>query len=431
VFASAPVAVFAALFLLAAGVLAINTLLKLWMTLLALRPTPSRQTPDNVKISRLPCVTILVPLFREKDIAARLIKRLSRLDYPRALLDICLVAEERDQETRRALERVELPGFMRVIVVPDRSLRTKPRAMNFALNVARGTIVGIYDAEDAPDPDQITKVVEQFHRMGPKVAALQGRLDYYNARTNWLSRCFTVEYASWFRVMLPGFARAGFPVPLGGTTVFMRRDVLRELGGWDAHNVTEDADLGIRLARRGYRTELIDSVTREEANCRPIPWIKQRSRWLKGYAVTYLVHMRRPLQLWRDLGSVGFLGMQLLFLGTLLGFLTAPLLLSFWLVSLGVAHPATAAFAPGAVKWFWIAFVVAELISIMLGLVAIRRAGHGRLAPWVPSLHFYFPLASLAMIKALYELVLAPFYWDKTSHGHFDEETGGPVDQAQ
>ena len=194
--------------------------------------------------------------------------------------------------TRDALERQALPGWVRVIPVPDAQLRTKPRALNYAMLFARGTVVGVYDAEDAPDPDQIHRVVACFHRGPPTLACVQGVLDFYNPRTNWLARCFTIEYASWFRVILPGMQRLGLAVPLGGTTLFFRRDILDRLGGWDAHNVTEDADLGIRLARHGYYTQLLDTVTQEEANCHVLPWIKQRSRWLKGYAVTWLVHMR-------------------------------------------------------------------------------------------------------------------------------------------
>ena len=245
-------------------------------------------------IARLPVVSVLVPLFRERDIAPRLIKRLGRLTYPRELLDILLVVEEEDHTTRAALAASPLPRWMRVVVVPGGPIKTKPRAMNYAVNFARGSIIGIYDAEDAPEPDQIHKIVRRFHERGPEVACLQGVLDYYNPRTNWLARCFTVEYASWFRVVLPGLARMGFVVPLGGTTLFFRRAALQALGGWDAHNVTEDADLGLRLARHGYRAELIDTVTEEEANCRALPWVKQRSRWLKGYAITWAVHMRDP-----------------------------------------------------------------------------------------------------------------------------------------
>ena len=384
----------------------------------------ARTDPEGAPIiARLPAVSILVPLYKEREVAARLIGRLARIDYPRELLDICLVVEADDQITIDAIEASQLPAHIRQIVVPHGELKTKPRALNYALEFCRGSIVGVYDAEDAPAPDQIHRVVRRFHERGPDVACLQGVLDFYNARTNWLSRCFTIEYATWFRVILPGLARLGLVVPLGGTTLFFRRAVLEELGGWDAHNVTEDADLGVRLARRGYRTELIDSVTGEEANCHFWPWIKQRSRWLKGYAVTWAVHMRRPGLLWRELGPWRFFGIQLLFLGTISQFLLAPLLWSFWLVPLGLPHPA-AGLASGAYLWALAAiFLGSELITIAVGIYAVRGAKHRFLIPWVPTLHLYFPMAALASYKGVFELMSRPFYWDKTSHGLYDQQS--------
>ncbi|MEZ5913011.1 MAG: glycosyltransferase [Paracoccaceae bacterium] len=293
------------------------------------------ESTTGTVVARLPVVSLIVPLFHERDIAARLVRRLERLDYPREFLDIVLVVEAEDDSTRRALAGAQLPGWMRVLTAPPGSLKTKPRAMNVALDFCRGSIIGIYDAEDAPAPDQIARVVQRFHERDERVACLQGVLDFYNPRTNWLSRCFTMEYAAWFRVVLPGLERLGLAFPLGGTTLFFRREALEALGGWDAHNVTEDADLGIRLARHGYRAEFLDSVTEEEANCRAMPWIRQRSRWLKGYMMTWAVHSRRPLRLWRELGTWKFLGFQVMFLGTISQYLLAPVLWSLWLWPLG------------------------------------------------------------------------------------------------
>ncbi len=343
-----------------------------------------------------------------------------RLDYPRDRLDLLLAVEENDAATRLALDRSDLPPWMRVIVVPQGMVKTKPRALNHALDYARGAIVGVYDAEDAPDPDQIRKVVDHFHHSGPEVACLQGVLDYYNPRTNWLARCFTIEYASWFRLILPGIARLGLVVPLGGTTLFFRRSVLETLGGWDAHNVTEDADLGIRLARHGYRTELIDSVTEEEANCRALPWIKQRSRWIKGYMMTWAVHMRSPRLLWRQLGPRAFLGFQVMFLGTIAQFLLAPLLWSFLVIPFGFHHPLYALLPGWAIIALGLTFALTEFVNLVLGILGTRRTRHGLSALWVPTMKLYFPLASLAAYKAAVELVTKPFYWDKTTHGLFD-----------
>jgi cellulose synthase/poly-beta-1,6-N-acetylglucosamine synthase-like glycosyltransferase len=253
-------------------------------------------------------------------------------------------------------------------------------------------------------------------------------LDFYNTEKNWFSRCFTIEYASWFRLILPGVARLGLVVPLGGTTLFFRRDALEELGAWDAHNVTEDADLGVRLARHGYRTELIGTVTREEANCRLWPWVKQRSRWLKGYAMTWTVHMRDPQRLWRDLGPWRFAGVQILLLGTVSQFLLVPLMWSFWLIVLGLPHVMSDVMTPPVMLGVGALFLTAELTNIVLGMIGAHLAGKRGLWGWVPTMHVYYPLAALATYKALFEMVVRPFYWDKTSHGIADEGPGDGSD---
>lgn len=368
----------------------------------------------------LPRVSILVPLYHEREIASRLITRLRCLKYPRELLEICLVTEADDKITAATLANADLPDWFRVIPVPDGRVRTKPRAMNFALDFCKGSIIGIYDAEDAPDADQIERVVSRFARRGPEVACLQGVLDYYNAKTNWLSRCFTIEYATWFRLVLPGFLRLGLAIPLGGTTLFFRRAALEKLGRWDAHNVTEDADIGIRLARHGYQSELIETVTEEEANCRVIPWIKQRSRWLKGYAITWAVHMRSPVTLLRQLGAWRFLGFQLLFLGTLSQFVLLPLLWSFWLIPLGIWHPLSSVLPPAGFLALGAVFIFSELTTVATGMLAVRSTKHRFLSIWVPSLHIYFPLGAFASYKGLWELLTSPFYWDKTEHGVYE-----------
>ncbi|MFO1175524.1 MAG: glycosyltransferase, partial [Paracoccaceae bacterium] len=396
-----------------------------------LRAARRNETPSRA-VARLPVVSVMVPLFHETDIAPRLIRRLGRLDYPKELLDILLVVEEDDRQTRAALAARQLPHWMRVVTVPHGPIRTKPRALNYALDFCRGSIIGVYDAEDAPEPDQLHRIVRRFHEAGPEVACLQGVLDFYNARHNWLTRCFAAEYAAWFRVVLPGIARMGLVVPLGGTTLFFRRELLEELGGWDAHNVTEDADLGLRLARHGYRTELVPTVTEEEPNGRALPWIRQRSRWLKGYAMTWAVHMRDPVRLWRELGPKRFFGVQVMFLGTLSQFVLAPVLWSCWALTLGLSHPLQGVMPQWALLALNGVFVLSELLNIAVGAWACRGPRHRHLIPWVPTLHFYFPLGALASYKALWEAVRQPFYWDKTSHGVLDAtaEPPEPADEA-
>ena len=383
-------------------------------------PKPALSGPVTAPPARLPIISIMVPMFRENDIAKRLVERLGRLSYPHELLDVILVVEQHDTITREALACAQLPRWMRIVTVPEGPIKTKPRALNYALSFCRGSVIGVWDAEDAPDPDQLHIVARHFAQSPPEVACLQGVLDYYNPRTNWLSRCFTIEYATWFRLFLPGIARLGFVVPLGGTTLFFRRVALEKLGGWDAHNVTEDADLGVRLARHGYRTELITTVTHEEANCRALPWVKQRSRWLKGYAMTWSVHMRDPVQLWRDLGTKRFIGVQILILGSLSQYILAPVLWSFWITLFGLWHP-IASHMPAALFWPMMAlFVLSELLNIAAGMWAVRDDAHRHLIKWVPTLSLYFPLGALAGWKAIYEVIAKPFYWDKTHHGIFD-----------
>ncbi|NVK12779.1 MAG: glycosyltransferase [Rhodobacteraceae bacterium] len=365
-----------------------------------------------------PMISILVPLYQEAEISHALLSRIRKLSYPRAQTDVILVLEEHDSVTRAALENTRLPPWIRVVEVPAHGgLTTKPRAMNYALNFCRGDIIGVWDAEDAPQTDQLNQVAQAFASAGKRTACFQGVLDYYNPGTNWISRCFTLEYASWFRIVLDGMARLGLVVPLGGTTMFVRREVLEELGGWDAHNVTEDADLGVRLYRAGYRTEMLPSTTYEEANWRPWPWIRQRSRWLKGFMVTYLVHMRQPLRLLADLGWKRFLGFQAFFLGTIGQFLFAPVLWSFWLFTLGLPHPGAESLPPQLLTLAAATLVFFEGLGLVISITAAFAMGRPWLAAWAPAMILYFPMGAIAVAKAAHELLARPYFWDKTAHG--------------
>jgi len=425
---AAPAVMGLTLLFVAVLALVANSALKATALVLALRPRDPATPAAAPTPGRPPVVSLLVPLFAEDRIASHLLARLDRLDYPADRLDICLILEEDDARTRAAIAAATLPRNAQVITVPRGHIQTKPRALNFALDFAKGSIIGIYDAEDAPEPDQISKVVQRFAERGPTTACLQGALDFYNTDRNWMARCFTLDYAAWFRVILPALSRLGFVIPLGGTTLFLRREAIEAVGGWDAHNVTEDADLGVRLARRGYETELIPSTTFEEANIRPWPWVRQRSRWLKGYALTYAVHMARPGRLLRDLGPWRFLGIQLLFLVTLTQLLLAPLLWSFWFVLFGLPHPITAWLPAPVITALALGFGLAWALSLATSVIAARRAGRPRLWAWAPFFALYQPLATLAMFKALWELARHPFFWDKTEHGGFGG--AGPVAPA-
>lgn len=379
---------------------------------------PDKNDPQNMaRTQKLPTVSILVPLYREEKVLPDLIARLATTHYPKELLDICLILEENDTHTRQAVEKTNLPNWMRCVIVPPSGVKTKPRAMNYALDFCHGEIIGIYDAEDAPEPDQINKIAAKFSVSGPEIACIQAYLDYYNPKENWISRCFTIEYAIWFRLVLQGIQRLGLPVPLGGTSVFFRRETLVKLGAWDVHNVTEDADLGIRLARMGYRCAFEATTTFEEANYRLYPWIKQRSRWLKGYAMTWITHVRAPRKLLGELGLAGFITFHVLLFGTLSTFLLAPAVWSFWLIAIGLT-PGFAAYLPAS-AWTFMGtlFLCSEIILLIIGLTATAGKEHRYLWPWVPTMILYWPLGTLAAFKAMYELLTSPFYWDKTQHG--------------
>jgi cellulose synthase/poly-beta-1,6-N-acetylglucosamine synthase-like glycosyltransferase len=369
-----------------------------------------------------PKVTLLVPLFKEDAVLPRLINTLEKLDYPRELLEIKFLLEEVDTLTADALSRLTLSEFIQCITVPKDWLQTKPKAMNYALPYCTGDIIGIYDAEDRPDPDQILKVVDHFLAAPANVACLQGYLDYYNSRSNWISRCFTIEYATWFRVILKGIQNIGLPIPLGGTTVFFRRNILEEIGGWDAHNVTEDADLGMRLARFGYRCEMVNTTTWEEANNRPMAWVRQRSRWLKGFAMTWATHMRDPAGLLRDLGVTGFISFQVILLGGLSAFLAAPIFWALWLAHFSIpVIPIDA--IPTALWWIFAIIMISGQVVMLTAISLATMHKHLRhLIPYILALPFYWPLGMLASYKAIAELFFAPFYWDKTFHGRNDED---------
>ena len=365
---------------------------------------------------RLPAISVLVPLFREDRVTTRLFWRLEAVDYPRDLLDVRLVTEADDEITARAISRSALPHWITVVRVPPGPVRTKPRALNYALDGCRGSIVGIWDAEDAPEAGQLRKVAAAFAAAPPDVGCLQGRLSLDATGRGWLARCFSLEYDGWFSVILPGLARLGLPVPLGGTTLFLRREAIEAVGAWDAHNVTEDADLGIRLHRRGWRTRLIQTVTVEEPPARVGIWVRQRSRWLKGYAATWAVHSRRPGALTRDLGPGGALAFHVLIAGTLLQFTLAPLFWLLWPAALGWTGPLDG-LIPAGLRYALIALaLLSEATGLAVYVLAARRVGTPAKAWLGPTMLLYFPLATLAAWKAVVELVVAPFYWDKTDH---------------
>jgi glycosyltransferase XagB len=382
----------------------------------------------------LPVFTILVPMFREAAMLPQLAQSLRSLDYPLGKLDIKIVLEAGDLETIEAARSLGLEGVFDIIIVPRSEPQTKPKACNFALRFARGEYLVIYDAEDRPEADQLRKVVATFRRSPPNTACLQCRLSYYNAGENWLTRMFTLDYALWFDQVLPGLERLGMPIPLGGTSNHFRTDVLRELHAWDPFNVTEDADLGIRIGHKGYRVGVVDSTTFEEASCRTGQWLRQRSRWIKGYMQTLLVHTRRPLQLMRRAGVLGFLGFVVFIGGTVLAGLLNPVFWVFYTIWLAASAANIDVIFPQSLLLLCLFNLLAGngAFTYLIMLAPIRR-GWLQLIPFSFTLFAYWVLMSVAAYRALWQLLRNPFFWEKTQHGlsrhataQLSEAGGGP-----
>ncbi|MDE3061307.1 MAG: glycosyltransferase, partial [Pseudomonadota bacterium] len=337
---------------------------------------------------------------------------------PASKLDIKLALEADDTETIHAALALKPRYNFEIIRVPPSPLRTKPKACNYALRFARGEYVTVFDADDRPEPTQLKKAVLAFRTLPPDVACLQARLNYYNSDANWLTRFFSLEYTVLFHFLLYGLDKLGIPIPLGGTSNHMALKKLKELGEWDPFNVTEDADLGTRLAASGFKTAMLDSYTLEEAPEGVGMWLRQRSRWIKGYMQTWLVHMRRPRVLLIRLGWRGFLGFQC-FVGLPgFAFLTAPVVWALpllWLFGLVKAGPAFPAWLIGLMvanlllnlftQWYTTLFC-----ALLYRKERVRMVVAGALYP------LYLFLHSLASYKALWQLAVKPHFWEKTAH---------------
>jgi cellulose synthase/poly-beta-1,6-N-acetylglucosamine synthase-like glycosyltransferase len=366
----------------------------------------------------LPVFTVLVPMYKEPAMLPMLAQSLRALDYPLGKLDIKLVLEASDHETIEVASKLGLEGMFEVIRVPPSHPQTKPKACNFALQFARGEFLVIYDAEDRPEPDQLRKVVATFRKSSPNTACLQCSLSYFNSGENWLTRMFTLDYGLWFDQMLPGLERLNIPIPLGGTSNHFKIEVLRELHAWDPFNVTEDADLGVRLTQKGYRVGVVDSTTFEEASCHAGNWIRQRSRWMKGYMQTFLVHTRRPLHLMRTIGPLGFLGFVFFIGGTVLSGLFNPL---FWLLYVGWLIAAITGFEavfPEPLLFLALFNLLAgNGALVFLNMLAPIRRGWLDLIPYSLTAFGYWVIISIAAYRGLWQLLSNPFYWEKTQHG--------------
>lgn len=376
-----------------------------------------RRRGVDIPDDELPVFTILVPAYREANVVAEVVEHVSALDYPLSKLQLLLLLEADDVETIAAAKAARPPDFVRLVVIPPGGPQTKPKACNIGLALADGEFLVIYDAEDRPEPGQLREVVAAFRDASPETVCVQARLNYFNTTTNILTRMFTLEYSFWFDYMLPGLDAMLLPIPLGGTSNHFRVQALRELGGWDPFNVTEDADLGVRASALGLKVGIIDSTTWEEACSEWKAWIRQRTRWIKGYMVTSLVQLRSPLDAWRNLGLRGMVGLVGLIAGTPALFLAAPIMWAFFLYTfLGGVVPQFA-LPPWTRTITFFTLVVGNLSMVALTALAARRRRNTRLMGYALLNPAYWVLHSIAAWRALFQLVVSPAHWEKTPHG--------------
>ncbi|MBL8118414.1 MAG: glycosyltransferase [Anaerolineae bacterium] len=414
-----------------------NFLVTLWLSARTLDKSEEIQIPDEVVegLGQIdwPRYTILCPLYRETEVVAQFASAMQQLDYPEDKLQILFLTEMDDEETREAIRAAELPAHFQIVTVPDGQPRTKPRACNYGLLETTGDYVVIYDAEDLPDRLQLKKAVMTFASHTSELGCVQAKLNFYNATQNVWTRWFTVEYSTWFDATLPGLQWARFSLPLGGTSNHFPIKVLRDIGAWDAFNVTEDCDLGLRLASNRMYTVVLDSTTLEEANPNVRNWIRQRSRWIKGYMQTYLIHMRNPERFrhrssWRDL-----LSLQLIIGGRTAVLLINPLM---WvmLVLYFVFRPRLDdlynSLFPGMILYMAVVCLIfGNLTYIYIHFIGCLKREEYGLIKWTLLMPIYWAAASYAAFKALHQLITKPHYWEKTKHGLHLQPPPIPVKQ--
>lgn len=370
-----------------------------------------RRRVATLNAEQLPSYTILVPAYQEEEVIGDLVRCLAKLDYPTDRLEVLLLLERRDTATQQAIHTAAPPPHMRIVQLPPGTPQTKPRSCNAGLLLARGELLVIFDAEDRPERDQLRRAAEMFITHGDDLACVQATLLQANGPTNLFTRCNALEYALRYRLTVPGLSAMGAAFPLGGTSNHFRTRILRELGGWDAWNVSEDADLGMRCRALGYRTEVVDTITHGEAPDNFRSWLGQHTRWHKGYLLTALVHTREPLKTFRRFGFCSLLALMVTVLGTPLQLLLQPAVLALAAVELLGYHGLSSAVAvdPLAIAGLQLASI---MVPLLVALLACPGPRWHRLAaiPLYPILHW------IAGWRALFQLITAPFLWEKTTH---------------
>lgn len=381
---------------------------KLFLCLVSwLFKTDIEQTSE---LGNYPTYTILLPVYKEVSQLENLVHYISSLIYPKSRLDVKLIVEEDDYRTLEKIQDIELPDYFHVIKVPYSFPRTKPKAMNYAMQYAKGEYVAIYDADDRPDRDQLIKALSMFASLPKEYICVQAKLNYYNKDENLLTKLFSIEYSIWFEYLIKALYMLGLPLPLGGTSNHFKVQALRELGFWDAYNVTEDADLGVRLYSYGYKTALLDSNTLEESPISISAWMYQRSRWIKGYMQTFIVYLKN---IQKQKVKTSFAGHFTAWI--FIGFVTYSFFILPWILTLLWRFANNALLHNLAVTNLILSLIF--MYSMVVAVIMSRRRFSKQ--DFIASIlwPFYFLLHSVASYKAIYDLIKSPFKWNKTIHG--------------
>lgn len=391
-------------------------ILRLWAAM-----SPEHQPKCPLLLSNqaeYPKYAILVALYKEAEVASQLVSSLAKLNWPLTKLRVYLICEEDDLSTQIALETAGLPANFQIVNVPNYGPRTKPKALMYALPLVEADYLVLYDAEDRPDPDQLIEAYHKFLSSGPKTACVQAPLDITNSRHSILTSLFAFEYRALFHGLLPFLSHHNLFIPLGGTSNHFRVEVLRQIGGWDPFNVTEDADLGLRLHRYGYQTKTISLPTLEDAPEELGIWVKQRTRWFKGHMQTWMISLRNPRMLVSEIGWRSFLISQILLGGIIVSALAHPILLA------SIAFMAITVLTNTADLTISSPIAILDFINVMLGYFAFMLLGYvttkrdQKAGIWLRFLAIppYWVLLSYAAWRALFQILHAPHSWEKTPH---------------
>ncbi len=368
-----------------------------------------------------PIYTIFCPLYQETTVIPQFVEAIQKLDYPKDKLQVMLLLEEDDLETIKKARSLSLPFYFEIVVVPHSLPKTKPKALNYGLSLAKGNYVVIFDAEDMPDPLQLKKVVVAFEKSDNDIACMQAKLNFYNPHQNLLTRIFTAEYSLWFDLVLTGLQSLEAPIPLGGTSNHFRRRELKNLKGWDSFNVTEDCDLGLRLAKQGFKTALVNSTTLEEANSDIKNWFHQRGRWIKGYIQSYFVHIRNPKEFLKQASLKDFILFQIVVGGKIMSLFVNPLLWAITIIYFAFrSHVGNLieSFFPAPVYYIGtLSLIFGNFLYMYYYMIATIKRSHFSITKYALLVPLYWLFMSISAWDALYKMIVSPHHWAKTVHG--------------